>query len=248
MHTQLLTHQEEQALAQRIAAGDEQSVETLILHNLRLPILIATRDFPWYRDRDDLIAVGTLGLVEAARKFEPGRAAFCHHALFHIRKRVYAEITTQHRVVRLSYGLRDRLSRIHAAAAKHPLGEPSVEWLASETNLEPIQIRRALAAYEQECAPLDDAHELPASTPHPADVLADREDIRDLLRYVADLPPVQKTILERRFGLDGQDPEFLREIGTRLGISGERARQLEATALATLKRRVRARETSCALV
>jgi RNA polymerase primary sigma factor len=244
----ILSHVEERELFRRKEAGDELARRLLIEANLRLVIWVARQ----YAHRDvsllDLIQEGNLALTRAVEKFDHrlgfrfstyatssiryavDRAAEGHARVisvpFHIRREI--------RAVRKAYELlRDRLSR-----------EPLLSELANEAGLEPRRVVELLD-YERHPVSLESPtaegegvySEVLEDTnsAHPEATTASRLQ-RESVRAILDsLDARLRLVLELRFGLGGQTPRSLVEIGGVLGVTGERARQLEVTALDVLR-------------
>ncbi|MDQ7008325.1 MAG: sigma-70 family RNA polymerase sigma factor [Acidobacteriota bacterium] len=203
---------------------------------------------------EDLLAEGNLGLVEAAHRFDPRRGVqFLTYATWWIRKRILEFLSRESSCVRLTRYAREQRKEVEQAREKlrGTLGrEPDLTELATETGLDEkaVTLRsmkepRVLSLER----PADDTgnrlgdllpdHE---SRPDPEQRLVDAR-LRDRVRHeVEKLPPTERWIVCNRFQLTEQTPLTLQEIGNRLGLSRERARQIEQRALARLRRRLRA--------
>ncbi len=253
----LLKPAEEVEVARRAQAGDEDAIGELVTRNLRFVVSVAKK----YQNRGlplvDLIGDGNLGLMIAARKFDPDHGVkFISYAVWWIRQSIMASIARHGRPVRVPLNRTADLSRVAKAteALRQELGrEPAPEEIAAAVDLsmEVVQALSALNAPEVRLdAPLD---------PGGARALVDRfspDDAADpeaaiFETFLADeieaalrtLPPRDARVLRLYFGLAGLREHTLEEIGGMLGITRERVRQLRDRAL----RRLREGETGRAL-
>ena len=249
-HNPLLTAEEEASLGFRVQQGDLTARNRLIECNLRLVIRIARR----YQQRHtlpllDLIEEGNLGLIRAAELFNPVRGfRFSTYATWWIREGIDRGIMNQSRVVRLPIHIIKNLSvvlRSFRQIAQTMHGEPRVEEVA--------QVMGKSVAYVEDCLQQDrhvvslDAPSRREGSPSLAQTLADTDqpdleaslEERDLQRQIhralVRLDMRYRTILIRRFGMDGQDGETFSAISKELGVSCERVRQMQEEALELLR-------------
>jgi RNA polymerase primary sigma factor len=246
-HDRLLTAAEEIQLAKRIERGDLAAKREMIERNLRLVYWLAQR----YRGRgapiDDLVQEGTIGLVRAVEKFDHRRGLkFSTYAVSWIRRSL-ATAVGDARTIRIPSDASDRLAAIRRA--EHELerlapGSPSTEAIAQRTG---FSVRRVQA--------LREAASVTASLDEPVredgsalgDLIADRQAVdpwrhtdelethHQLWSMVGTLPDRHREVVQRRYGLRGEEPETHADIGARLGVGEERSRQLEREALHRLR-------------
>jgi RNA polymerase sigma factor (sigma-70 family) len=244
----LLTREEELDLARRTRAGDEAAKQRLIESNLRLVVQIARR----YRNRGlplpDLIEEGNLGLLRAVDKFEPDRGTrFSTYATWWIRQAVARALANQARTIRLPVHvelLLGRYKKEHERLTQTLGRTPTTGELAQalgmnedqlaeleELRLQPVSLD---APAGRDTRPIGDT--IPDATADPTAALTRLFHERaDLAAVLDDLAPNERTVLRRRFGLDGAEPQTLEAIGQSLDYSRERIRQIEASGLRKLR-------------
>jgi RNA polymerase primary sigma factor len=247
--TPLLTAQQEIAIAKRVRAGDEEAMQELVKRNLRFVISVAKK----YQNRGlaltDLIGEGNLGLLTAARKFDPDQGVkFISYAVWWIRQAILAALARHGRTVRVPLNRTADLSRIvrTAESLRQDLRrEPTPEEIAHATGLA-VDVVQALAALNTADvrldAPLDPEGDRSLIDRFIADEQNDAEaqamdrflseEIETALRS---LPPRDAKVLRLYFGLDGGREHTLEEIGGMLGVTRERVRQLRDRALKRLR-------------
>ena len=241
--TPLLSPEAEAALGRRIVQGDEQALQELVKGNLRFVVQVARK----YRGHGlplaDLINEGNLGLLHAARKFDPTRGTrFITYAVWWIRQASMHALAAGGGVVRLPVKQAEMLAKLRREfeAIQRVTGtDPTVDALAQALDMPPADVADLLRAYRPHLsldAPLTEegditrldvlaAEHLPSSEAAYVSA-AMHQEVHDLL---ARLEPRQAAILRARFGFDGE-PQSFAEIGRALGLSRERVRQLEAQA------------------
>lgn len=247
--TPLLTPTEEIELAKKVRAGDQAAMQELAKRNLRFVISVAKK----YQNRGlpltDLIGEGNVGLLTAARKFDPDQGVkFISYAVWWIRQAILASLARQGRTVRVPLNRTADLSKIvkTAEALRQELRrEPTPEEISTATglSLEVVQSLAALNTGEVRLdAPLDPDGDRSLIERFIAEDLPDTEE-KTMERFLTDevdealetLPPRDARVLRLYFGLDGGREHTLEEIGGMLGVTRERVRQLRDRALRRLR-------------
>jgi RNA polymerase primary sigma factor len=250
--TALLTHDEEIELAQRLEAGDQAARQRLIESNLRLVVSIAKKYLGRGLSFLDLVQEGNIGLQKAVDRYDWRRGfRFSTYAYWWIRQAIGRAVAEQGRTIRLPGHVFEQLSKLYSVARvlNEQLGRPPTpEEIGERAGVDPDRVREAFQA-----ARMPISLELPVgdeSTSTLGDLVADPQGqapseaaeervlASSLDRALRDyLSPREASIVRLRFGLDRSGEErTLGEVGKELGLSRERVRQLEADALAKLRR------------
>ena len=246
----LLTAAQEIELAKRVEAGDAAARQRLVDANLRLVVNVAKRYAAGGLPLLDLIQEGNLGLMQAVERFDWRRGfKFSTYATWWIRQAITRSLSNDSRTVRLPVHVVEALRKIRKVTpelAQEMEREPTaaelgqVLGMAPERVVEIVRASRAPSSLEQPVGE-DGDESLADFVEDPDPDTADRALLagtlrEDLHRALAILPDRQQTILVRRFGLDGQEPWTLDQIGAHFGVTRERIRQLQVEALRKLKR------------
>ncbi len=245
----LLTVAEEGELAVLIQQGDEAARERMIKANLRLVVKIAREYENLGLPLLDLINEGNIGLMRAVDKFDPTKGAkLSTYGSWWIKQQMRRAITNQAKTIRLPTHAVEKVWQLRKIIARYQETEgrdPSTEELADETGYNRKKIAAMLETSVRPTS-LDarigdesssERSELiaDANAENPLTVLATKNSVGVIRKLLAKLPTRELTILQRRFGLDDGDELTLSEIGAEMGVTRERIRQLQNTALARLR-------------
>jgi RNA polymerase primary sigma factor len=244
----LLTPAEERELARRKDEGDEEAKKKLIESNLRLVMSITRNYTKAGVPLLDLIQEGNLGLIRAVEKFDYKLGfKLSTYATWWIRQAVTRALADQGRTIRLPVHVADqvrRLMRARRQLAQKMNREPTEEELAKESGFPVKRVQELLDLVEDPVSletPVGDGESMYADLIE--DIHSERPDestskkLRrtELAEALLRLNPRMRRVLSLRFGLDGEPPQTLEEVGAGLGITRERVRQLESRALRELR-------------
>jgi RNA polymerase primary sigma factor len=249
-----LSGDEEKELGRRIHKGDQEALQRLVEANLRFVVSYSKR----YRGLGlsflDLIHEGTLGLMEAAKRFDPERnVKFISYAVWWVRQSIFHALSEQTRAFRLPPKLSGQISKV--VLARQQLSAqleraPTAAELAAKTELSEQQLSDllqvagddlSLSSAVGEDGTLELGDTLEQETIPSVELEMIRNSMEEQIRaMVAELDEKEREVIRMRFGLDGEEPRTLQEIGDALGVSRERIRQIESRAKEKLRRSQRA--------
>jgi RNA polymerase primary sigma factor len=244
----LLTAAEERELARRKDEGDEWAKRRLIECNLRLVMSITRNYVNSGVPLLDLIQEGNLGLIRAVEKFDYRMGyKLSTYATWWIRQAVTRAIADQGRTIRLPVHVVDQVRRVMRARrvlTQKLNRDPLPEELAKESGFEIKRVNELLDLVEDPVSletPVGDGDSIygdmleDTNSEQPDTVLAELLRGVELETALGGLNERMRHVLELRFGLDGQPPKTLEEVGAQLGVTRERVRQLESRALRELQ-------------
>jgi RNA polymerase primary sigma factor len=245
----LLNAAEEKELARRIRKGDQDAMHELVKRNLRFVVSVAKK----YQNRGlpliDLIGEGNVGLLTAARKFDPDQGVkFISYAVWWIRQAILSSLARQGRTVRVPLNRTADLSRVMRASAllRDKLGrEPTPDEVAQLTGISQEIVSALLSLNSADIrldAPLgaDGDRSLierfsVEEMPNTEETVLNQFRSQELARALSTLPARDAKILRLYFGLEAGREHTLDEIGKMLGVTRERVRQLRDRALKRLR-------------
>ena len=246
----LLTPDQEIELGHRIRNGDAAARERMIHANLRLVVTIARDYVNIGLPLLDLISEGNIGLMEAVGRFDPGKGSkFSSYASWWIKRAIKRALVNQSKTIRLPAQVFDRITRMRRVSdqVSSDLGrEPTVDELADElgipnekiTRLKTVGLRPASLdapiSDEEQTALCENIPDDQSLTPF--EFLREKDFSEQIDRLLKTLNERETTIIAHRFGLNGTAAKPLEEVGELIGVTHERVRRLELTALAKLRR------------
>jgi len=245
-----ITPDEEKTLGDRIQRGDKAALRKLVEANLRFVVSFAKR----YRNCGlsflDLINEGNIGLIEAAKRFNPKKnVKFITYAVWWVRQAIIHALSDQSGAFRLPQKQANLLYRIGKTISQLTLDlerAPTAEEIARKLEIPTDEVVSLLQVADENVSlstVIDEEHEFHLSDKLEQDLIpsADAQLMRSSLKdhlyaCLGELDPKEQKVLRLRFGLDEGDPKTLKEIGEMMGLSRERIRQIEAQALEKLHR------------
>ena len=250
----LLKPEEEVELARKIKQGDQEALEKLTKANLRFVVSVAKQYQGQGLSLGDLINEGNLGLLKAANRFDETRGfKFISYAVWWIRQSILQALAEQSRVVRLPLnrvGALNRIGRVFSILEQEFEREPSAAEIAAELNMTTKEVHDTLRFGGRHLS-LDDSlgeehsrllDTLPNGDSPPPDSALMRESLKlEIEEALATLDDREAEVLRLYFGLNGEHPLTLEEIGERFELTRERVRQIKEKALQRLRHTSRSR-------
>ncbi len=256
----LISREEEVALAQRIHLSDQEALDKLVRSNLRFVVSVAKKYQNQGVSLSDLINEGNLGLIRAAHKFDETKGIkFISYAVWWIRQAILQALAEQSRIVRVPLNRAGTLHRIgkRANALLQELGrDPTHEEIAAgmvaqgmditeEEVAKTMSISQTHLSLDAPMTPGEDSRLLDflpdTLNPTPDELMFEKALVESIEEALSHLQERESKILRLYFGLDGSEPMTLEEIGSLLGITRERVRQIKEKALSRLRHVSRAR-------
>lgn len=248
--TPLLKREEEQELARRIKKGDKDALDGLVKANLRFVVSIAKQYANQGLALEDLINDGNLGLIKAAHRFDEERGfKFISYAVWWIRQAMLQSLAEHSRIVRLPLNRAGTLYRIGKASRQldQELGRaPSAGEIAKKLKLSETEVQDTMHIANTHVS-LDDPYSSDQddsalvdylqdeNAPMPDEQTYERALSDDMEKALDTLSDREKLILALYFGLSGEEPLTLEEIGKKLELTRERIRQIKEKAIVRLR-------------
>jgi RNA polymerase primary sigma factor len=254
--TPLLTVAEENDLAERIRAGDEKARTQMIKANLRLVVKIA-HDYSGYGlSLSDLISEGNIGLMNAVERFDPEKGGkLSTYGAWWIKQSIKRALANQSKTIRLPIHMVDKIARMRriASSLAEDLGrEPTDDELALELGLPRQKIAMLKQAAQRPTsldAPINEGEATEygeivtdESASDPLEMLSDKNMQAEISGLLSILNERERRIIDERFGLSGLKPMLLEDVGREFGVSRERIRQLQNSALAKMRKALMKKE------
>ena len=254
--TPLLTREQEQDLARKIRDGSQDALDQLVKANLRFVVSIAKQYANQGLSLEDLINDGNLGLIKAAHRFDEKRGyKFISYAVWWIRQAMLQSLAEHSRIVRLPLNRAGTLYRIGKVSRQldQKFGrQPTASEIAKKLNISVGEVEDTMHIANTHVS-LDDPYSNDKDDNALVDYLTDDSQERpdegtyshalseDMERALNTLTEREKLILTLYFGLEGEDPLTLEDIGKRLKLTRERIRQIKEKAIQRLRHSTRAK-------
>jgi len=254
--TALLTREEEVQLADRIKNGDREARAHMIKANLRLVVKIAQDYANYGLPLLDLISEGNIGLMKAVERFDPNKGGkLSTYAAWWIKQSIKRALANQSKTIRLPVHMVDKISKMRRVAMvlSEELGrEPTDEELSEEIGIDRAKLSHLKSAALRPAsldAPIgdDDSTQFgeiigDEKSLTPLELLSHKNMHMQLDDLLEVLDERERKIVDARFGLAGQKPKTLEEVGQEFGVTRERIRQLQNIALKKLRRALQKKE------
>lgn len=255
--TPLLTVEEETELAERIMRGDEEARSRMIRANLRLVVKIAQDYASYGLPVTDLISEGNIGLMKAVERFDPKRGGkLSTYAAWWIKQSIKRALANQSKTIRLPVHMVDKIAKVRRISLllTEALGrEPTDQELAEEVGLPRHKLAMIKLASQRPTsldAPVNEGEATEYSevigderAANPLDALADKNLHGELDGLLGLLDDRERRIIDVRFGLTGAKPMTLEEVGTLFGVTRERIRQLQNSAIMKMRKALSKKDT-----
>jgi RNA polymerase primary sigma factor len=248
--------EEETALAERVMRGDEEARSQMITANLRLVVKIAQDYASYGLPVTDLISEGNIGLMKAVERFDPNRGGkLSTYAAWWIKQSIKRALANQSKTIRLPVHMVDKIAKVRRIGMllAEALGrEPTDAELADEVGLPRHKLAMIKLASQRPTsldAPVNEGESTEYSevigderATSPLDALADKNLHGELVGLLGLLDDRERRIIDVRFGLSGSKPMTLEEVGTLFGVTRERIRQLQNSAIVKMRKALRKKD------
>jgi RNA polymerase primary sigma factor len=244
----LLKQEEELELGRKIALGDKEAKQKLIQANLRLVVSIAKKFTGQGVFFLDLVQEGTLGLIKATEKFDYKRGfKFSTYATWWIRQTIIRAIANNSKTIRIPIHMTEKirqLKKISLQLQKKLGREPTIQEIATEMQISTKKVQNIITANQKDSisleTPITDNLTLgdyieDEKSEYPENHVQNYFLKKAVTKCLDELSEREQKILTERFGIDGQKPKTLEQIGKETGFSKERIRQIENLALIKLR-------------
>ena len=252
----LLTPEQEVKLARKIKRGDQKARSEMVRSNLRLVVKISRDYANLGLPLLDLISEGNIGLMKAVERFDPKKGGkLSTYAAWWIKQSIKRALANQSKTIRLPVHLVDKISKMRRVAMQmtEELGrEPTDDELAEEIGLSSSKVTQLKSAAVRPASldqPIGDDDSTEGGeivgdeeADDPFETLRDKDLHEEVGELLDVLDERERRIINSRFGLDGQKPKTLEEVGEKFGVTRERIRQLQNIALHKLRKALSKKE------